>query len=254
MILVKVPTSLGALGEQGQEKAPDEIINQLNDIWSNEQGIKPSFEVEEIKITDDIEENYNILEKNFKENSIYIGGDHSITYGLVKGLAKKYENIGLISFDAHPDLYHHFDFPTHGDWIKFLIEENILKKENVILAGIRNADIKELNYIKENKIRVFSSNDIFRNIEEVTEAMMESMRKLDALYISVDIDVLDPSCAPGTSYLEPAGLTARELIYVLQRLKKLKNIKAVDITEVNPSLDINNITSKTASKIIMEMS
>ena len=132
--------------------------------------------------------------------------------------------------------------------------ENILKKENVILAGIRNADIKELNYIKENKIRVFSSNDIFRNIEEVTEAMMESMRKLDALYISVDIDVLDPSCAPGTSYLEPAGLTARELIYVLQRLKKLKNVKAVDITEVNPSLDINNITSKTASKIIMEMS
>lgn len=253
MRLIKIPLSLGAIGKEGQELAPDKIIKFLDDIWSNEEGKNPTFLIEEISLTKDMRKNHKLIENGFKENAIFIGGDHSITYGLFKGLAKKYKNPGLISFDAHPDLAHHLDYPTHGDWIKYLIEDNVLNKENLILIGIRNPDIKEIAYIKKKKIKVFYPKNIFHNIEEVTKNIMKLSKKFDALYISVDIDVLDPSCAPGTSYLEPGGLQTRELLYMLQKFKKLKNIKAMDITEVNPTIDLRDITSKTAAKIIVEM-
>jgi agmatinase len=74
-----------------------------------------------------------------------------------------------------------------------------------------------------------------------------------SLYVSIDIDVLDPAFAPGTGYLEPSGLSSRELIFFLQRLSNLKNLKAVDLVEINPKLDISNLTVKTGAKIISEL-
>ena len=73
------------------------------------------------------------------------------------------------------------------------------------------------------------------------------------VYISLDIDVVDPAFAPGTGYPEPAGLTSRQLFYMLHRLKNLKNINIIDIVEVNPKKDINNMTSKLAAKILAEL-
>ena len=83
---------------------------------------------------------------------------------------------------------------------------------------------------------------------------MSVARKFDALYVSVDIDVLDPAFAPGTGYTEPGGLTTRELIYFIQRLKNLKNIQMWDLVEVNPEKDVNNLTVMVAAKLIVEMS
>ena len=82
---------------------------------------------------------------------------------------------------------------------------------------------------------------------------MEQARNFSDLYISIDIDILDPAFAPGTGYIEPAGLSTRELIYLIQRIKLLKNIKKYDLVEVNPDKDINNMTSKVAAKIIKEL-
>ena len=78
-------------------------------------------------------------------------------------------------------------------------------------------------------------------------------RNFSDSYISVDIDVLDPAFAPGTGYLEPGGLSTRELLYLLQRIKLLKNIRKYDLVEVNPDKDINLMTCKTAAKIIKEL-
>mgnify|MGYP003974528921 FL=1 len=80
--------------------------------------------------------------------------------------------------------------------------------------------------------------------------IMERLRN-KSLHISIDIDVLDPAFAPGVSYPEPAGLTTRQLLYYLQRIRRL-NPTSIDLVEVNPEKDINNITSKTAAKIIAE--
>ena len=90
-------------------------------------------------------------------------------------------------------------------------------------------------------------------IRNICDAVMESAKDFDGLYISIDIDSVDPAFAPGTGYPEPAGLSSRELLYFIHRLKKLKNLKAVDIVEVNPEKDLNDITSRLAAKLCVEL-
>ena len=82
---------------------------------------------------------------------------------------------------------------------------------------------------------------------------MELINKNKALYISVDIDVVDPAYAPGTGYLEPGGLSSRELLYMLHRFKKLRNFNYLDVVEINPGKDLNEITVKLGASIIREM-
>ena len=82
---------------------------------------------------------------------------------------------------------------------------------------------------------------------------MEIASKFDGLYLSLDIDVLDPAFAPGTGYLEPGGMNARQLFYYLHRLKKLQNLKCVDLVEVDPERDKTGITVRTAAKMIAEL-
>ncbi len=253
MKIVKVATSQGSLGKNiGTEKAPDKIVENLKNIFLNEQGKSLTYELEEVEINhSNIEEtNEKIFEK---EGDIFIGGDHSITYNLFKALAQKNRNSGMIMFDAHPDCENNFRPPSHEDFIQTLIEEGALKKENIILVGIRNIDRKEQQYIKEKRIKCYPMKDLRGNVEESCDTIMEIARQFDALYISIDIDVVDPGQAPGTGYIEPAGMEARDLIYFVQRLKLLKNLKRADIVEVNPEKDVNDMTTKLAAKIIAEL-
>ncbi len=253
MKIVKVASSQGSLGKNlGTEKAPDKIVEALKNIFMNEQGRTLFYEVDEVKVNpSNIEEtNKRIFEK---EGDIFIGGDHSITYSLFKKVVQKNSNAGIVMFDAHPDCENNFAPPSHEDFIQTLIEEGSLKKENVILVGIRNMDKKEQIYIKDKRITHYTMKDLRENMEETCDMIMERARKFDALYISIDIDVIDPSQAPGTGYIEPAGMQARDLIYFIQRLKMLKNLKRADIVEVNPQKDVNEMTVKLAAKIIAEL-
>jgi len=250
MKILKVPSSLGGLDKSGSEKAPDEIEKQLKDIWLSEDYKKDNFTFSKLEFNDNDKEGFV---KRLKESQadIFIGGDHSLTYYFFKSFAEK--NTGLVIFDAHPDLFQEFNFPTHGDWLKFLMGENIIKKDNIILVGLRSFHEKEIQFLKENKIKFFTMKQIYDNLQDTCDLVMELSRQFDKFYLSIDIDVLDPAFAPGTGYIEPGGLTSRELIYFIQRLKLLKNLKKVDITEVNPNKDVNNMTSKLAARIIYEL-
>ncbi len=241
MKIIKIPYSEGTDVNRGCEKAPGEIIKQLNECWSNENFQDDKYEVSESDI------------KELKEGDIYLGGDHSISYHIFKKFFKDKKNAGILIFDAHPDLYQHFDKPMQTDWLYFLIKEKLVKPENIILVGIRNPDMKEVQVIKDYKIKYFTCRQLFNNIEDYCDAIMESAKNFSDLYISIDIDTLDPAFAPGTGYIEPAGFSTRELIYLLQRIKLLKNVRKYDLVEVNPEKDINNITSKMAAKIIKEL-
>jgi len=252
MKIVKIGSSQGSLGKNvGTEKAPDSIMEELKKLSVNEQGKTLFYEVDQVEVNkNNIEEtNEGIFEK---EGDLFIGGDHSITYPLFKKVVQKNKNAGLIMFDAHPDCENNFAPPSHEDFIRVLIEEGILKKENLILAGIRNMDKKEQQYITEKRIKCYTMKELRGNIEETCDTIMEIARLFDALYISIDIDVVDPSQAPGTGYIEPAGMQSRDLIYFIQRLKMLKNLRRVDLVEVNPQKDIDGMTVKLAAKIIGE--
>ena len=107
------------------------------------------------------------------------------------------------------------------------------------------------NCVKERNIRSIGMNSLLENLEETCEVIMEFSDKKD-LYLSLDIDVVDPVFAVGTGYKEPGGLTSREFIYLIQRLNKIKNLKAVDLVEINPEKDKNNLTVKLGAKIVAE--
>lgn len=94
---------------------------------------------------------------------------------------------------------------------------------------------------------------IAEGVHEISESLMSVAKNFRDLYVSIDIDVLDPAFAPGTGYIEPGGLTTRELLFFLHRLKKLYNLRAFDLVEINPSKDTNDITSKVAAKILVEL-
>ncbi len=260
MKLLKIPYNAGAMKKkEGQELAPDKMVEMLDELYLSEHGINPNIDVETVKIDNfDIDKSKQAIEdavKKLEGFAILLGGDHSITYSSFKAFAEKYnsDDCGLLIFDAHPDCEN--DFITHEDFIQGLVAQNILKPENILLVGIRNWSQNEHKFIKHNKIKHYSMKEIsFEGVQETCDAVMTAARQFKHLYLSIDIDVLDPAFAPGTGYLEAGGLTSRELIYFVHRLKLLKNIELADIVEVNPKKDVNDMTSKMAAKLIVELS
>jgi len=209
------------------------------------------FDTKEIPVNkDNIDETMENIFNNVDEG-IVLGGDHSITYACFKKFSEKHHNPGLLIFDAHGDCVNDFKI-THEDFVKVLVKEGILKKENLIYVGVRSLFQKELDFIKQNEIQIFNMQRVAGKLRDVCDTVMENCRKFDGLYISIDIDVLDPSCAPGTGYLSPSGFTSRQFFYFIQRLKNLKNLKMIDLVEVNPEKDVNNMTVELAARIVGE--
>lgn len=248
----------------GCEKAPVEVLKDLDRVYSSEAGKvvnKGLFDLEEIHVDNsDVEEANKLIYENAKDifseqdKAFFIGGDHSISYSLVKAFSESFRNVFLVVFDAHADCMDLWETkePDHEEWLASIIKQGF-PIENVILVGARNIRPEEKVFLKENEIKVISMKQIQENRQEVCDLLMERARSADALYVSVDVDVVDPAFAPGTGYLEPGGMSSRELIYFLQRLSLLKNFKAADIVEINPDKDSGGRTVKLGARLLGEM-
>jgi len=267
MQIIKVPGINGLSKTKGCEKAGNEILLTLKEIYTNESGkvVEPkSLDLEEIHLDNgNLELTNNLIYENSlevyesKPFLVFLGGDHSISYSLTRGFLKYCKNEGkkpcLIVFDAHPDLMEpvNFNFPTHEEWLRGIIEQGF-PAENILLVGLRNSYQDELKYLKEKGVRTISLNNLLVDLEDTCDTIMEFADGKE-LYLSLDIDVVDPFYAPGTGYREPGGLTSRQLIYLVQRMKKMKNLKAVDIVEINPDKDKDKMTVKLGAKILSEL-
>ncbi len=236
---------INALGLKGPEETPQEIENFMK------------YPVEKIKVdNDNIQESENILYMKAKEifnkneKQVFIGGDHSITYPIFKAFQEKNKNSFLIIFDAHVDCDFCANEPTHEEWLRGVIEAGFNPK-NIILIGARKMWDVEKKFLAENEIKVF--NGMF-DIESATDYITE-MANGKELYVSIDIDVLDPAFAPAVNYPEPAGLNSKEFFYILKRILKVKSLKTMDIVEIVPQKDKNsdNLTLRTVAKIIEEV-
>lgn len=236
-MIISIPYSDGT--NEACTRGPAKILEQLKDVWCNE-----SYK----KIIPQQSQECSI--EDIKDGFIYLGGDHTISYYTIKHLQKKHKDMALLVFDAHPDVFQAFATPSHQDYLRFLIEDQILDPKKVIVVGIRAPDVAEIEYYRKKGIKFIPCKDI--DIEAVCDGITEFLIQFPALYLSIDLDVLDPAFAPGVSYIEPAGLTSRELMYFISRIKLLKNLKALDIVELNPDKDINNMTSKMAAKVLAE--
>jgi arginase len=181
-----------------------------------------------------------ILEK--EAVPIVLGGDHSLTYPIVKAFASKYEHLDILHFDAHPDLYDELygDRYSHGCPFARIIEEGYIS--NLVQVGIRAATGEHRELALKSGVRMIEMKDIHHAMPLDFD---------NPLYISFDVDALDPAFAPGVSHHEAGGLSTRQAINMLHGLKS--TIVGLDIVEVNPDRDPVGITAAAAVKIIMEV-
>jgi len=267
MFIVKVPGINAEDKAKGCERSGNAILKILKEeIFSNEQGKAVEFaklDLEEIHL-DNL--NLGITNKLIYENSfesfeeklriVFLGGDHSISYSITRAFFDYCENNGkkpcLIVFDAHADLMPCASaFPMNRNWLRKLIEDGF-PADSILLAGVRNTDEKEIKFMKEKGIRCISMNILNENLQEACDTLMEFANGKE-LYVSLDIDVVDPAFAPATSYKEPGGLSSRQMIYLIQRINKIKNLRAMDITEINEAKDASYLTIKLGAKILSEI-
>ena len=153
-----------------------------------------------------------------------------------------YKKLNILHFDAHPDLYQNFENNpySHASPFARIMENNLA--ESLIQIGIRTMNSHQKLQAEK------------YNVEVVTMSKFSSNIKINfdgPIYISIDMDALDPAYAPGVSHPEPGGLSTRDILHIISSLKG--KVVGGDIVEYNPKRDIHNLTAVTASKLLKEL-
>lgn len=173
---------------------------------------------------------------------ISLGGDHSISYPILRGFARHYSKLTIIHFDAHPDLYDEFEGNrlSHACPFARIMEERLATR--LIQIGIRTLNAHQREQGERFGVEMC----------EMKSFPDGSLADVDGpVYLSFDMDVLDPAFAPGVSHREAGGMTVREAVTQLHAIRGA--IVGADIVEYNPSQDISNLTATVAAKILKEI-
>ena len=189
----------------------------------------------------------------------FLGGDHSTTIPVHKAFFKKYKGkkIGIIHFDSHSDICDEYDGHkwSHACTQRRALEQ-LKSPDDIAFVGIRSWEKEEVEYFKSRpEIILKRAIDVEKEgASAVADRLIEKFKGYDVVYLSLDIDVLDPAFAPGTGTPEAGGLTTRELTEIVRRLVMELPVTAMDLVEVSPPLDArNNITTWAALKIMYEV-
>lgn len=206
---------------------------------------------------EEIEEMVSALVKMDKFFTV-IGGDHSITIPIERGVNDAVEDaFGIIHIDAHFDLCDALDGDklSHGCVQRRALElDHVDDTDNIYFVGIRSVEMDELEFINNNKINVANASDCHTlGIEKIAEDILEQMNKFSKVYVTIDIDGLDPAYAPGTGTPQFGGLYSRQLLTLLKTLMEHLPIVGFDVVEVAPDLDPSLTSMFAARKIITEM-
>ncbi len=184
------------------------------------------------------------------EKILFLGGSHSITASTYSAIAQmnRRKNTGLVLLDAHPDCCDKAGWPIHSDWLRWLLRGNWVSPENVLVIGLRQIEKEEKRFLDKQGIKYYVMDSLKYgpcefplNIDRFTindhgmVLALEKLRRLDAVYLSIDIDVVSGVFAPGTGCPSPGGFTDSEIISLVKQFKiVLPNLIAADIVEINP--------------------
>jgi agmatinase len=193
---------------------------------------------------------------------ILLGGDHSITLPSATAVADHYGfgNVGMVHFDAHADTgasSYGDVLISHGSPMRRLIESGAIPGKNFVQVGLRGywPPRSVFEWMKEQGMRWHRMTEIeTRGFDAVLEdSIREAQEGPEYVYLSVDVDVLDPAFAPGTGTPEPGGITSSELLRAVRLIASTVNVVAVDVVEVSPPYDgPGAITSEVAHRIVLE--
>jgi agmatinase len=239
---------------RGPAEAPPLIraafASESANMWSEtgiDLGAAPIFDAGDIEaisgsaMIDRIRESISaLLDQDYRP--ISLGGDHAITYPVVKAFARKYPRLSILHFDAHPDIYDEFQGNRFSHACPFarIMEEGLV--ERLVQVGIRTATDHQREQIERFGVEVVEMKDFRDDL---------SVEFDTPVYISFDIDGLDPAFAPGVSHREPGGLSTRQALNVIQRLKG--DIAGADIVEFNPRMDSTGVTAMVCAKLLKEI-
>ncbi len=253
--LLGIPSDENSSFLKGPAKAPPLIRKALysesSNLWT-ETGI----DLRSIEISDQgdisIESDQNFFKTIKKKTShllekpdipIILGGDHSITYPIISAFRDHYPQLSILHFDAHPDLYNELkgNKLSHACPFARIMENNLA--DHITQIGIRGMNGHQKEQAQRFGIRVIEMKDILNDIR---------LEFTTPLYISFDMDVLDPAFAPGVSHFEPGGLSTREAIRLIH-LINAPQIVGFDIVEYNPDRDSSEVTAMACAKILKEI-
>jgi agmatinase len=192
---------------------------------------------------------------------LVIGGDHTITFPNAGGVADVYGHgeIALIHFDAHADTgaSHYGMLYGHGTPMRRLIESGAIPGHRFVQIGLRGywPDPETVAWMRDQGMRSFFMSEIVERglAAVVDDAVRHAAAGARGVFISVDIDVVDPAAAPGTGTPEPGGLTARDLLDTVRRLGRELEVVGADVVEVAPAYDPSHITALLANRVILEL-
>ena len=173
---------------------------------------------------------------------IFLGGDHMVTYPIVSGLAEVHGPVNILHFDAHPDLYEDFegDPLSHASPFARIMERGLSSR--LVQVGIRTLNDHCRKQAERFGVEIIEMRNFRPHAVPIPDA---------PLYVSIDLDALDPAFAPGVSHHEPGGLSVRDILSVLHRIEA--PIVGADIVEYNPTRDINGMTAVVAAKFVKEL-
>jgi arginase len=253
--LIGLPTDINSSFERGPAKAPAAIREAL---WSDrgnmstESGLEIGVDIDLVDM-DDLpltDENVAADDRSIKYAiasldgavPLLLGGDHAVTYPIVAALAAQHGPLNILHFDAHPDIYADFEGNTrsHASPFARIMESGHAKR--LVQVGIRTLT----RHCREQADKFGVEILPIANFHVGMVPLLEG-----PLYISVDIDGIDPSEAPGVSHPEPGGLRLREVLATIH--KQRASIVGADIVELNPARDVGGVTAILAAKLVREV-
>jgi arginase len=240
---------------QGPASAPSKIREMLHCGSANlcaENGIDltehPQFkDLGDIR-TDEVVDVFNEIEDTVRmlvEKGLYVlalGGDHSITFPVVRGYRHQHNRLNILHLDAHPDLYDEYDGNRNSNACPFarIMEEGLA--DRLVQVGIRTRNPHQAAQAERFGVEMME----MRNWNPQTGIDFNG-----PVYLSLDIDVLDPGFAPGVSHHEPGGMSPRDVLNIIQGLKV--PIVGADIVELNPKRDHTGVSAMVAAKFLKEI-
>jgi len=171
-----------------------------------------------------------------------IGGDHAVTFPLVRACAGRHPALNILHLDAHPDLYDNFEGNCFSHACPFARIMEARLAARLVQVGIRTMNAPQRRQADRFAVEVHDMRDWSGDLDVAFDG---------PVYISLDLDVLDPAFAPGVSHHEPGGLSVREVLRIVQRFRG--RLVGADVVELNPSRDRDGVTATVAAKFVKEL-
>lgn len=208
-----------------------------------------------------IEDTFRRVEEQMKPileagvRPVSVGGDHSLSLPLLRSIAKVHGPVGLIQFDAHNDLWDEYfgSKLSHGTPFRRAIEEGLLLKGSFLQVGLRGQVYSkhDFDFAREHKIKMITAEEYHAGGIALFRRQLRAFRN-KPVYITLDIDCVDPAYAPGTGTPQVGGFTSIQILELVRELKGL-NIVGCDLVEVSPPYDTGEITSLLAANLLYEL-